>query len=142
MIQIAFSYWVNGMNPFDLIKTFSTKEYSFEESLDEKEYASVIINKALSFSASTIHYSNFMNGAFDLPNKAQYDFYFHCLPKGVKTGRWKKAEDEENTDLITFVSEYFDINNQTAEKYISLMSVEQLETIRIKMNKGGRLCVK
>lgn len=124
-------------SPFDFIGNFSSKEkYLLESELDEKDYNPFIINRGLSFMSDTVLFANEMNRYWQLDKKLQHDFYHYGIPKGKRFGKWIK-KDEEN-DLVLLISDYFCINKTIAERYIDLLSEEQIQTIKDKMNKGGR----
>lgn len=121
-------------SPFDYVKAISSKECFWNEDGGES-YTPWMINKSLSFMQDCIYAANEMNKRYDLDKKLQYDFYFNFVSKKKRYGAWIKKEVDPSVQII---AEYFCINNTLAEKYISLLTQEQIQIIRDKMNRGGR----
>ena len=122
------------MSPFDIAKHLNTKAHiDVEEALSE--YGPWMINVVLSNHQQTVLFSNEMNKHYDLSKEQQYMFYFHGIPKGSRFSKWNKKESEFSTTDIEIVCELFDINKKMAEKYLSMMSDDQLNIIRTA--KGG-----
>lgn len=122
------------MSPFDYVKSFSSKENVWIED-EGKNYEPWMINKSLSFMQDCIFAANEMNKKYNLDKKLQHDFLFGFIPKGKRFGGWMKKEIDPNVQIVC---DYFCINKVLAEKYISLMTPEQLQIITDKMNRGGR----
>ena len=124
------------MSPFDFIKSFESDKYIFDETT-EKSYVPYIINKMLSFSPATILYADEINRTHNLTPQQQYDFYFHALPKRKRFIKWIKAA--EIHDDIELLVEMYNINKTRAAEYLKLLSKEQIDIIRNKLNRGGRI---
>lgn len=124
------------MSPFDIIKTFNTKsKYVIGEDIEENDYEPWLTNRALSFMKDTCLFANEMNMASSLDKKLQHDFYWYGIPSGKRFGAWQKADKNDTVDLV---SSYYGINKTVAAGYLKLLSEEQLDVIRNKMNKGGK----
>lgn len=121
-------------SPFDYVKSFSSKEDFWEED-NGKSYEPWVINKGISFMRDCVHAANMMNTYYELDKKAQHDFLFNFISKGKRYGSWMKKEESADVQIV---ADYFCINKPMAEKYIALLSGEQLQIIKNKMNKGGR----
>ncbi len=119
--------------PFEYIKSFSNKNSVWE---DSKDYVPFVINKGLSYIYDCVHYSNEMNKRPFLDRKQQHDFYMNVISKGNRYGEWLKKVDESPD--IQIISEYYCINKRMAAKYIEMLSDEQIQLIRDKMNTGGK----
>ena len=124
------------MTPFDFIKSFESKGDNLFSDETEKDYVPFVINRAMAFSADTIAYAEMMNRAHTLDKRMQHDFYFYAVPKRKRYAKWIKAE-VENPD-VEIVASLFSINKSQARKYLELLSVEQLDVIKKKTNKGGK----
>jgi len=122
------------MSPFDYVKSFSSKQDVWAED-EGKSYEPWVINKSLSFMQDCVFAANEMNKKYNIDKKLQHDFLFCFIPKGKRFGSWMKKEINPDVQII---SEYFCINNVLAEKYLTLLTQEQLQEIRNKMNRGGR----
>ena len=122
---------------FDHIKHLNDKaKYTIESDLDEKEYQPFLVNKGLSFIKECVPYANVMNQFYTLDKIIQYDFYFYGIPKGKRYSKWIKKE--EVSDNLKIISEYFGINKIKAQTYLNLLNADQIEMIKVLMNKGGR----
>jgi len=124
------------MTPFDFINSVNNKTKIEWDDAVAKFYTPFIVNRGLSFNLQTILFANMMNQYPQLEKKMQYDFYFNGVPKGKRFDKWqKKLEASEN---IKLVREFYGINIYRAEEALKLLSNEQLDMIKQKMNKGGR----
>lgn len=122
------------MSPFDIAKHLNTKsEIDVDEALGD--YAPWMINLIMSNHQQTVLFANEMNRHYDLSKQQQYAFYLHGVPKGSRFSKWNKKECEFSTGDIEIVCGLFDINKKMAEKYLSMMSDEQLNII--KKARGG-----
>jgi len=124
------------MTPFDLINSINNKTNIDWDSAVEKSYSPFIINRGLSFNLQTILFANVMNRFPQLDKKMQYDFYFRGIPKGKRFDKWqKKLEPTGNESLVMA---FYSINIDKATEALRILSDEQLDMIKEKMNKGGR----
>ena len=95
-----------------------------------------LVNKMLAFCPETIAYAEMMNRAHQLDKQMQHDFYFNALPKKKRYTKWVKAVPVDET--VELIAESFCINTTQAQKYLSLLTPDQVEIIRKKASKGGR----
>ena len=102
--------------------------------LPEKEYNSFVINRILSFHSDSILQANDMNMYKDLPKKMQFHYLMHSVRPRNRFSKWYKPEKNENINII---KEYYGYSTSKAEQVLDLLSEEQIEALRIKMNKGG-----
>ena len=126
-----------SLNPFDVVKNVNEKgEVLIQTDQDERDYKPFVVNKALSFIQGCLPYVEVINRFQCLDPKMQYLFYYHGIPKGKRFGKWMK--NEKSLADVQMLSEFYCINTRNAEVYLSILSEEQVEVIREKMNKGGR----
>jgi len=124
------------MTPFDIINTINNKTKLEWDEVTEKTYSPFIINRGLSFNMQTVLFANMMNQYPQLEKRMQYDFYFNGIPKGKRFDKWQKKLDAEKN--VKLLQDFFDINIDRATEALKLLSNEQLDMIKQKMNKGGR----
>jgi hypothetical protein len=127
-------------NPFDFVKSISSKEYLINSDLDEKDYSPFLVNKAISFMPDIALFSNEVNRMGNLDKKLQYDFYFHAIPKKKRYSSWLKKE-ASNIDVdsdLELLSKLYCINNLRAIEYLSILTEDQMVIIRELMNEGGQ----
>ena len=106
-----------------------------DDPLYEKKYPSFIINKCLAPFNNTIMLVNEMNYHNHLDNKLEYDFLLNSLKREKRFASWMKASKVKN---LEYVKEYFGYNNQKARAALDILTDEQIATIKIKLNKGGK----
>ena len=121
--------------PFDYAKSVTeTKEYMITDEASEKAYIPFLINRTLSFNVDTIMHANEMNINSGLDKKLQYDYYYYMLPKRKRYNKWFKKKEDIDLQLVR---DYYKCNIQKAKEALTILSKEQLETIRKKFEQGG-----
>jgi hypothetical protein len=124
------------MNPFEYVNAINyTKEDIMVDDLAEKEYNSFIINRSLSYFPDTILAANEMNRYHQIDKRLQFDFFINIIRKRKRFSKWNKKEIEGDLEVI---KEYYDYNESRALETLSILSPEQINIIRKKVNKGGR----
>ena len=123
------------MSPFDYLNAINqSKENLIVDDLSEKEYVPFIVNKGLSYFSDTILYANEMNGLHLLDNKAQFLYLLNSIRPRKRFGKWHK---NELTDDLKIISEYFGYSYAKAKQIQNLISSDQLNTMKEKLQKGG-----
>lgn len=109
----------------------------FERSVAVKEYGKLVfvINRTLSYSIDTLMYVNEINQRIGISPKLQFDYLINSIRKRKRFNRWSRRPKIENLALI---KEYFYYNDVKAEEIISLLSEDDLITIKENMIKGGK----
>ena len=125
------------LSPFDFINNICQSHDDIVVDSDtEKQYNTYLINRGLSFGADTIIYANEMNSRPHIEKKLQYDFLRTAIPKKKRYNKWIKAEQDENIELV---SEYYGYSMERAKEALSLLTPENIEYIKKRMFKGGRV---
>ncbi len=102
----------------------------------EKKYPPFIINKCLSMHYDTLMQANEMNGYHFLPKKLQFDFFINSVRKKKRFGgKWISQTKLKDLDII---KEYYGYSNDKAKTALNILSDEQIETIKKKLDKGGK----
>jgi len=122
------------MKPFDFINSITYKKNIAMDSNNESGYNPFITNRALSQFVDCILLSNEMNIRHHIDNKLQYDYFINRIRSKKRFKKWDKKLDNENIELI---KEYYDYNNDKATTALSILSLQQLDIIKKKLNKGG-----
>jgi len=122
------------MKPFDFINSITYKKNIAMDSNNESSYNPFITNRALSQFVDCILLSNEMNMRHHIDNKLQYDYFINRIRPKKRFKKWDKKLDNENIELI---KEYYDYNNDKATTALSILSLQQLDIIKKKLNKGG-----
>lgn len=102
---------------------------------DERSYPHFIVNKALSNYPDTVLLANEINQYPSLDNKMKYHFLLNSVKKYKRPFvRWNKKV--ENDDLVV-VKEYYGYSDAKAYEALSILSEDQIESLRRKTDKGG-----
>jgi len=124
------------MNPFEYVNAINfTKKDIMVDDLAEKAYAPFMVNRSLSYFPDTIFAANEMNRYHQIDNRLQFDFLINIIRKRKRFSKWDKKKIDGDIELI---KEYYGYNEQKALQVLPLLSPEQIEIIRKKVNKGGR----
>ena len=100
-----------------------------------KKYPSYIVNRCLSGHVDCVLLVNEMNRWYGLDNDLQYSFYLNSLRKKRRFSPWQKKEQVEDFDLI---KKYFKYSDEKARDALRILTKDQIELIRSKMNTGGK----
>lgn len=127
------------MTPFDFINSITTNKQNLmvgtaNDSLAEKEYPAFLVNKGLSNYPDTILYANEMNMHSSLDNLLQYSYLLNTIRPMKRWSKWAKREESNDMDIV---KEYYGYSNEKAKSALSILSPEQLQAIRIKLQRGG-----
>jgi len=101
----------------------------------EKKYPPYIINKCVAPFPDSLMLVNEINQLHHLDKKLQFDFLINSLRARKRYTPWMKAKKLEN---LEYVKEYYGYNNEKAKSALDILNDEQISTIKIKLNKGGR----
>jgi hypothetical protein len=125
------------MSLFDFVNAISVnKKDLMAEDKVETLYQPFLVNKALSYFPDTILYANEMNASPHVDNKLQFHFFLNSIRPAKRFSKWVKKQ--EDNDLIA-VMEYYGYNPEKALSALSILSSDQLITIKQKLEKGGQV---
>ena len=124
------------MSPFQFVNeiTFGKKDVMVDPDM-EKKYVPFMVNRSLSYFTDTVHMANEMNRYHHLDKKLQFQFLLNIVRKKKRFSKWVKPETDSNVDVI---KEYYGYSNEKAIQILPLLSSDQLNIIKNKVNKGGR----
>lgn len=127
-------------NPFDYLNSINTSKVNMmrgtdNDQLAEKDYNPFLINRGLSYHHDTVAIANEMNMRHDCPNIMQYEFLLNIVRKKKRFAKWNKKEYESELEAV---KEYYGYNDTKALQALKILSNDQIEEIKIKINKGGR----
>lgn len=126
-------------------KKSSGYDWRYENSINNKKsyldvsnqdwsYVPWRTNRSLSNHQDTVILSNIMNMSPDLDYQMQYDFYYYSIKKGFRKFSKEKVELSEEFSLV---SEYYKYSNERTKEVLSILSDDQINEIRKKLEKGG-----
>jgi len=100
----------------------------------EKEYTPFVVNRCLSYFIDTVLYVNEMNQRAHSPKKMQFDYLLHSIRKNKRYSKWLKRESEENLELV---KQFYGYSDRRAREVIDMLSEDDLNWIRNKLETGG-----
>jgi hypothetical protein len=100
-----------------------------------RQYPPYIINRCFSGFMDTVLYANEMNMASHLDSKMQYDFYINSIRKRKRFSPWLKKDHLKDLEIV---KQYYGYSNEKAKTALGLLTKEQLEFIKSKLNVGGK----
>lgn len=127
------------MSPFDFVNSinFTKKDLmngSENDELSEKAYVPFIVNKSLSYFPDTVLYSNEINTLSHIDNKLQYHYLLNSVRPSKRFAKWVKKQEESDLENV---KTYYNLSNEKAEQAITILSRQQLDYIKQKLEKGG-----
>ena len=120
--------WLNSIN-------FNKNNLIEEDPSVIKDYAPYIINRCLSGNLDCIMFVNEMNRYSFLDKDIQYNFYLNTLRKKKRFSPWLRKD--KVTDLQS-VKQYYGYSNEKASQALKILSKQQLEYIKQRLETGGR----
>jgi len=125
------------ISPFDFATAINhSKENLIVDDWSEKQYNAFIVNKSLSYGADTVIYANEMNSRPHLDRRLQFDFLINTVRPRKRYNKWLKPE---TVDALEIIQQYYGYSIDKARQVLPLISDTQLEIIKKKMNRGGKL---
>ena len=120
--------WLNSLN-------FNKDNLIEEDNTLIKDYPSFIINRCMSGHLDTVLFANEMNKCHFLEKDMQYLFYLNIVRKRKRFSPWiKKGKDSD----LEYVKRYYGYSNEKAAQALKLLSNEQLEFIKQRLETGGK----
>ena len=106
-----------------------------KEDLSEhiKDYPPYIVNRCLSGHMDCVMYANEMNKLSHLDSKLQYEFLLNSIRPKKRFAKWHKPEQDDDIEVV---SEFYNYSLPKARQVLSILSDNQLRTIREKMTQG------
>lgn len=129
----AIDLSVSKKSPFDYINCIANKKRP--DSYDD--YVPYITNLAMSQRKDLVLYANELNKYHNLPERAQFDFYYNALPKKNLFAKWSKKMEYKELEPI---KAYFECSDKVAKEYLKTMKPSDVATIIKWYNshKGGK----
>ena len=124
------------MNPFEFLNAINyTKKDLMVDPENEKHYNSFVINRSLSYFPDTVAIANEMNKYHYLDSRLQFSFLINIIRKRKRFSKWIKPEIENDVEVV---KRYYGYSNEKARQILPLLTPQQIQIIRNKVNKGGR----
>lgn len=115
------------MNVFDFVNDLTTdKKYLYDEE-SASAYVPFVINKAVSFTADTVMFANFLNEHASLDKQMQHDYLWYGIRKKPKKyNKWPKKVDNN----LNIIMKMYRCNEREAAQIHAILSEEQLSALR------------
>ena len=119
--------WLNSIN-------FNKEDLIKDDPSVIKDYAPYIINRCVSGHLDTVLYANEMNKSSHLDKDIQYTFYLNTLRKRKRFSPWIRKDKVSD---LEYVKRYYGYSNEKASQVMKILSYEQLEFIKKRLEIGG-----
>jgi len=119
--------WLNSIN-------FTKENLLIDDPTLLKEYPPFIINRCLSGHLDCVLFANEMNKYHFLDKDMQYNFYINIVRKRKRFSPWLKKEKVSD---LEYVKRYYQYNNEKASQALKILSNEQIEFIKQRLETGG-----
>lgn len=128
------------MKPFDYVNEINVSKKDIMTGTDndvlaEKGYDAFLTNRSLSNFPDTVWLANEMNTRHDIDNKLQFHFLLNTVRPKKRFAKWAKKEKTGDVEVIKL---YYGYNDVKARQALSVLTDDQIKTIRNRMEKGGR----
>ena len=100
-----------------------------------KSYPPYIVNRCLSSHIDAILFANEMNKNHHLDKELQYSFYLNSLRKKKRFSPWLRKDKVTDLDIV---KQYYSYSNDKAMQALKILSREQLDFIKKRLETGGR----
>ena len=120
--------WLNSIN-------FTKTNLMDEDPEAKKDYAPFIINRCLSGHLDCILFANEMNKNHFLDKDMRYTFYLNTLRKKKRFSPWLRKDKVEDLESV---KQYYGYSNEKAFQVLKILSNEQIEFIKQRLEIGGK----
>lgn len=126
------------MNPFEYLNAINAKKNIMRDTDNdeaaEKEYVPFMVNRGLSYFQDTVTLANEMNRYSHLDKKLQFEFFINIVRPRKRVSKWSKRTVDGDLEAI---KEYYGYGNRKAEQALSILNADELQCIKLKLEKGG-----
>ena len=119
--------WLNSIN-------FNKENILEEDASIAREYPPFIINKCLSGHMDCVLFANEMNKYHFLDKDMQYNFYLNILRKRKRFSPWLRKDKVSDLECI---KQYYGYSNEKALQVLKILSHEQIDYIKQRLDTGG-----
>jgi hypothetical protein len=126
-------------NPFEYVSSITYNKTDMmtgteNDELAESGYNPYLTNKSLSYFPDTLLYANEINVLNHIDNKLQYSYLLNSIRPKKRFSKWVKKQEDIDIEAI---KEYYKYSTAKAEAALSLLSPQQINEIKKRLNKGG-----
>ena len=125
-MKTELKHWLNSINH---------EKQNIMTAENKKEYPPYIVNRCLSGFIDTVMMANEMNINHHLSPELQYQFLLNIVRPKRRFSPWLK---KEKLDDLEVVKSYYGYSNEKARAALSILSSDQLNSIKLKQTRGGK----
>ena len=121
-------------NPYEYINAINSGKKISSKDLDEKVYVPFITNRQFSYFQDTILPANEMNANHHIHKESQFSFFINIVRPQKRFSKWSKTEHHDDLEAIV---QYFDYSYEKAKVVMDILSAEDINNIKKKLEIGG-----
>ena len=125
-MKMELKHWLNSINH---------EKQNIMTDENKKEYPPYIVNRCLSGFIDTLMAANEMNINHHLSPELQYQFLLNIVRPKRRFSPWLKKEKLNDLELV---KSYYGYSNEKARTALNILSDDQLNSIKLKLNRGGK----
>jgi len=125
-VRTELKHWLNSINH---------EKQNIMTDENKKEYPPYIVNRCLSGFIDTLMAANEMNINHHLSPELQYQFLLNIVRPKRRFSPWLKKEKLNDLELV---KSYYGYSNEKARTALNILSDDQLNSIKLKLNRGGK----
>lgn len=122
------------LNLFDFVNDINHKKENVLTEENESKYVPYVVNKSMSYFIDTIFQANEMNVRHTIDKRLQFDFLLNSVRSKKRFSKWAKPEKLESVEVI---KEYYGYSNDKAKDVATILSHDDINKIKDKLDKGG-----
>ena len=113
---------------------FNMATYRKDPYQPEWPYSTFVVNRIACNYIDTLFQANELNRYHELDQHLQYDY---LLNSTRKKKRFRKSDRDYPDTKLDLIREYYGYNVKRAQEVLDILTDEQINKIRIKLDKGG-----
>ena len=119
------------MELFDYLKSLTERNefVDFDNEEVRKGYQPFMINRFISMAEVFTQVVNEINRFSDIPKETHFRFFFSVLPKRRQFFKYIKKPKDLSQDEKLVIAKYFEVGLTDAERYINMLSEEEIKEI-------------
>ena len=116
---------------FDYLKALTERNefLDFDNEEVRKGYQPFMINRFISMAEVFTQVVNEINRFSDIPKETHFRFFFSVLPKRRQFFKYIKKPKDLSQDEKLVIAKYFEVGLTDAERYINMLSEEEINQI-------------
>ena len=137
---------MSKLSPFDFVNDINAgrpglmsdvRAYEEGDNLSSvlKFYSAFVVNRHYSQFPDSVLYANEVNCIPSLCPKMHFDFLRLAMRPRKRFSKWAKRSADE--DAVNAIIEYYGYSRQKAVEAVSILTPEQVEDIKRRVDKGG-----